>query len=443
MMPRRSGEVGRAAVVGLGVTGAAVTRHLVGAGWDVMVIEDSPRPRTEAEVSALGARLGVVDDARGVDLVVPNPGVRPGHPAVAAAVGAGVRVAGEIELAWELAGGRPVIGVTGTNGKTTVCTLVAAMAVTDGRRAVAVGNIGLPFIDAVFSDAELFVVEVSSFQLYWTARFRPDVGVWLNLAEDHLDWHPDLAHYAAAKAKLWANQSPGDTAVVNTEDAAVASSVQGARSKVVGFGLTRGDYTMVDGAVIGPDGVVVTADQLPRHQPHDLANALAATATARAAGVSVSACASALVAFNGLPHRVERVGAVDGVAWYDDSKATTPASVAAALSGFDSVVLIAGGRNKGLDLRVLRSQASRLRGVVAIGEAAGEIAAALGDLVEVERAGSMAAAVDAARRTARPGDVVLLSPGATSYDWYRSYAERGDDFADRVRVICAARESTS
>jgi len=422
-------------VVGLGVTGRAVTRHLAARGWDVVVVEDAPGPGTAAEVERIGGRLGPAGAAAAADLVVPNPGVRPGHPAVKAARAAGVPVRGEIELAWEAAVGRRIVAVTGTNGKTTVCTLVAAMAVAGGQRAVAAGNIGLPLVEAVDGDADVLVVEVSSFQLFWTEFFRPSAGVWLNLAEDHLDWHPDMAHYAAAKARIWANQGPGDIAVVNAEDPAVVAAAAGVRSQVVTFGLGTGDYRVEDGRLRGPEGDLVAVAELARAQPHDLANGLAAVAAARAVGIPAEACASALAGFAGLPHRVQFVGRCGAISFYDDSKATTPASVLAALAGFPSAVLIAGGRNKGLDLRVLRERADRLRAVVAIGEAAPEVAAAFEGAVPVHTAPSMAVAVDLARQAARAGDAVLLSPGCASYDWYRSYAERGEDFSACVRGL--------
>ncbi|MGH9154991.1 MAG: UDP-N-acetylmuramoyl-L-alanine--D-glutamate ligase, partial [Acidimicrobiales bacterium] len=369
----------------------------------------------------------------------PNPGVRPGHPAVAAAGRAGVAVRGEVELAWQAAGGRTVVAVTGTNGKTTVCTLVAAMLAAGGRRAVAAGNIGPPLIDAVAGDAEVLVVEVSSFQLYWTHAFRPDVAVWLNLAEDHLDWHPDMDHYAAAKSRIWANQRAGDVAVVNAEDGAVMRAAEGAASRPVTFGLERGEYHLADGWLRGPEGDLLAVADLARRQPHDVANGLAAVAAARAAGVPVEHCAAALSTFAGLPHRVQLVGRDGTVSFYDDSKATTPASVLAALAGFPSAVLIAGGRNKGLDLSVLRSGADHVRAVVAIGESAPEVAAAFAGAVPVETAPSMAAAVSAARRAAHEGDAVLLSPGCASYDWYRSYVERGDHFSACVRALAGRR----
>ncbi|MDP9072386.1 MAG: UDP-N-acetylmuramoyl-L-alanine--D-glutamate ligase [Actinomycetota bacterium] len=441
--PSRSGPArpGTAVVVGLGVTGRAVTRLLGEEGWRVVVIEDNPDADVVDTVHGLGATLGTLADVASADLLVPSPGVGPGHPVHAAAAEAGVRVVSEIELASRAAAatGKVLVAVTGTNGKTTVTTLVASMLVGSGRPAVAAGNIGLPLVEAVAGDVDVVVAEVSSFQLQYVDSFRPAVAVWLNLAEDHLDWHPSMEHYARAKSRIWANQGSDDVAVANAEDQAVAQAAVSAPGRVVTFGIDRGDYRVVGGTLCTPEGqAIVETAELARALPHDVANALAATAAARAAGAELSACRRALAAFRGLPHRLELVGEAGGVRYYDDSKATTPSSVLAALRGFESVVLIAGGRNKGLDLDVLAGEADRLRAVVAIGEAAPEVEAALGGFVEVKTATSMAAAVDAAREAARPGDVVILSPGCASFDWYSSYAERGDDFTRAVRRLAVA-----
>ncbi|HEX2063190.1 MAG TPA: UDP-N-acetylmuramoyl-L-alanine--D-glutamate ligase [Acidimicrobiales bacterium] len=438
--PPRPGAT--AVVVGLGVTGRAVTALLASSGWRVVVVEDAPGPATAAEAQRLGARLGTVDDVAGADLVVPSPGVRPSHPVHAAAAGAGAPVLSEIELASRLADGtgKALVAVTGTNGKTTVTTLVADMLVESGRAAVPAGNIGLPLVEAVQGDADVVVAEVSSFQLQYTDCFRPDVAVWLNLAEDHLDWHPDAGHYAEAKARIWANQGDADLAVVNAEDEAVVKAAVSAPGRVVTFGLSRGDYCVAEGELRGPDGTpIATVAELPRAHPHDLSNALAATATAVAAGADLASCRSVLTAFEGLPHRLQLVGESGGVRYYDDSKATTPASVLCALRAFPSAVLVAGGRNKGLDLGPLRQAAGRLRHVVAIGEAAAEIAAVFAGVAPVTEAGSMVEAVAAASAAARPGDAVVLSPGCSSFDWYRSYAERGDAFAAAVGQMGVAR----
>jgi UDP-N-acetylmuramoylalanine--D-glutamate ligase len=282
----------------------------------VVVVEDRPGADTAEVVHRLGAWLGTADDAAAADLVVPSPGVGPHHPVHAVAARAGVPVVSEIELAARTAAGngKVLVAVTGTNGKTTVTTLVAAMLVESGRPAVAAGNIGLPLVEAVGQDADVVVAEVSSFQLQYVDRFRPAVAVWLNLAEDHLDWHPTSAHYAAAKARIWANQRAGDVAVANAEDPVVAKAAVSAPGRVVTFGLEEGDYRVVDGELCTPAGErIAAAADLPRAMPHDVANALAATAAALAAGADLDGCRRALAAFTGLPHRVELVGEAGGV----------------------------------------------------------------------------------------------------------------------------------
>ena len=422
-------------VVGLGITGRAVVDHLVGAGWRVLVVEDAPTPAIAGEVAGMGAALGTVADVRRADLVVPSPGVAPTHPIYQAAADAGVPVLSEVELAFRAArSGTRFIAVTGTNGKTTVVTLVTAMLDAAGRRVVAAGNIGLPLVTAVERDAEVVVAEVSSFQLQYAEQFRPDVAVWLNFAPDHLDWHPTLEHYAAAKARIWVNQGAGDVAVVNAGDEVVMAAATRAPGSVVTFGA-GGDWHVKGDRLQGPHGDVMGVGDLPRALPHDLANVLAALAVATEAGAPLDACVAAAARARGLPHRVELVGEAGGVRYFDDSKATTPASVLAALQGFDSVVLIAGGRNKGLDLRPLADEADRLRAVVAIGEAAPEVVAVLEGVAPVTVAASMAEAVRQAATAAQPGDAVLLSPGCASFDWYRNYAERGDDFARHVKAL--------
>jgi UDP-N-acetylmuramoylalanine--D-glutamate ligase len=434
---------GRVLVYGLGVSGAAAVRHLVAEGFDVMAVDDDGGPATRQRAVDLGVELVVAPDhealatlASGVQEIVVSPGVPAGHGVFA--LGAEVRLVGEVELAWRRARST-MVAVTGTNGKTTVTTLIAAMLVASGVRAVAAGNIGAPLLDAVTGPAEVVVAEVSSFQLALTETFAPAVSAWVNFSEDHLDWHTSLDHYRQAKAKIWANAGPGDVVVANADDAAVteAARVPAARgATVVTFGLGTGDYQVVGHRLVGPGGqVLATVDELPRSLPHDLTNALCAAAAALAAGARPEGCRSALAAFRGLPHRVELVGEARGVKFYDDSKATTPGAVLAALDGFPSAVLIAGGRNKGLDLSVLRGAADHLRGVVAIGEAAGQVGAAFAGVCTVVEAPSMAEAVLAASSMARPGDAVVLSPACASFDWYSSYGARGDDFARCVRAL--------
>ncbi len=438
----------RVAVVGFGVTGRAVASHLRRRGDRVVVMDD----RVDQEMTEAARAMGVEllrtpgDDAAvsellaGCAMVVPSPGVAVNHPVYPAAGRAGVPVISEIELASAMAQGREglrLLAITGTNGKTTVTTLVTAILEEAGLSAVAAGNIGLPLIEAVGGDHDVVVAEVSSFQLSFTVEFRPAVSCWLNLTPDHLDWHPSLEHYAAAKSRIWANQGPGDRAVFNADDAVVRLRASGIPTGVERLACsTKGPapFSLVDGNITGPGGVAVMAvDELPRRLPHDVSNSLAAVAVAMSAGASPESCRGALSRALPLPHRVSLVASESGISWYDDSKATTPASVLAAVSGFDSVVLIAGGRNKGLDLRVLASAVPPIRAAVAIGEAADEVVDALGSRVPVVTAGDMEAAVELAADMAEPGDSVLLSPGCASFDWYTSYAARGDHFAGLVR----------
>jgi UDP-N-acetylmuramoylalanine--D-glutamate ligase len=439
----------RVAVIGLGVTGRAVAGRLNAAGYQVMLLEDHPSRDTAEAAAALGLSVtpmpsgpGVGRLIDGIDLVVPSPGVPVGHPILDAARRAGIPIWAEIELAGRLGAGQGhplLIAITGTNGKTTVTTLVTAILNRSGRKAVAAGNIGVPLIEAVGSGADVVVAEVSSFQLEMTDAFHPRISCWLNLAADHLDWHPSPEHYAAAKAKIWANQGEGDTAVYNTDDPAVRQAAGGIPPGVerVDFSTrTAAAFSVQGGRLSGPQGTdLMAVAELPRALPHDVANSLAAAAVAMAAGATAEACRLALASTAPLPHRVGLIAESGGITWYDDSKATTPASVLAAVEGFSSVVLIAGGRNKGLDLEALSAAVPPVRAVVAIGEAAAEVAHAFTGLVPVTTAGTMAAAVEEARAAARPGDAVLLSPGCASFDWYPSYAARGDHFAAIVRSV--------
>ena len=432
-----------ALVFGMGVSGEAVARHLRDRGARVIAIDD--RPTDEARARAEGA--GVVLEATPppqalrrlvgeVDVVVPTPGLPESHPVIVLAQEAGTPVRSEIEMAsrWTL---RPIVAITGTNGKTTVTELVAAMLNASGLRAVACGNIGLALADGVRRDADVFVAEVSSFQLRFTDTFRPQVAVWLNLAADHLDWHPDMEAYAAAKARIWERQTGEDMAVVNADDDVVMRWAATAPSTVTTFGLQPPADWHVDesGSLAGPDGPLLPVTELPRALPHDVSNSLAAAAAAFAAGALVDGVVDALRTFRGLPHRVTLVAASGGVQWYDDSKATNPHATLAALAQFESVVLIAGGRNKGLDLSSLRDAAPSVRAVIALGEAASEVSAAFGGLRPVTVVAGMDEAVKVAAELAEPGDAVVLSPACTSWDQYRSYAERGDHFTRLVRDL--------
>lgn len=439
----------RTLVYGLAVAGEATVRALLARGERVVVADDRPTPAALDTAAALGVDLyEAPSDTRIAtlversDVVVPSPGVPERHAVFTAARRAGVPVRTEIDLAWEWeqarpGGPRPMVAITGTDGKTTTTLMAEAMLGAGGVRAVAAGNTELPLVAALDLDVDAFVVECTSFRLaFLVAGFRAEAAAWLNFAPDHLDWHDSLAGYEAAKAAIWQRQGPGDVAIGNVDDEVVARHLADASARQVTFGAERGDYRVESDALVGPGGPIVEVAALRRSLPHDRTNALAAAACVLEAGlVGTDAVAVALARFEGPPHRIELVGEAGGVRWYDDSKATTPHAALAAVRAFPGhpVVLIAGGRNKGLDLAALASAPERVKHVVAIGEAAGEVAAAFDGVVPVEQAASMADAVRAAAAGASPGDVVLLSPGCASFDAYTSYGARGDDFARIVR----------
>jgi UDP-N-acetylmuramoylalanine--D-glutamate ligase len=433
-------------VLGLGVTGRAVLRALVTHGEGVVVVDDHPTDAGRTLAAELGVELVEAPDqttltglVASVGAVVPSPGVPDRHAVFALAAERDVPVLSEFDLAarWDQ---RPQLAVTGTNGKTTVTELTRAMLEASGRRAVAVGNTEVPLIAAIDDPTvDVFVVEASSFRLLHSGRYAPDVGTWLNLAPDHLDNHATLAAYTAAKARIWADQRPDQVAIGNADDPVVSSHLTTARARHVTFGLTpAADHHQAGDRLVLADGsTLATLDELHRSFPHDVANALAAAASALHGGGTADGVRAALLDFRGLPHRVSLVGEAGGVRWYDDSKATAPHATRAAVRGFESVVLIAGGRNKGLDLRALVEEVDHVRAVVAIGEAGPEVAAAFDGLRPVREATSMDDAVALAGSLARRGDAVLLSPACASFDWYGSYAERGDDFVRAVRAHLA------
>jgi UDP-N-acetylmuramoylalanine--D-glutamate ligase len=439
-----------AVVIGLAETGLAVTRRLRSEAWDVTVLEDAPAA-TEAyagraaAVRSLGAGIFEVPDPAAIekevgaaDLVVPSPLVRLDHPALVAARAAGVAVRSEIDLAGERAA-VPIVAVTGTNGKTTVTTLTAAMLAASGRRVVAAGNVGRPLIDAVDDPVDVLVAEVSSFQLACSETFHPHVAVVLAITPDHLDWHGTYEQYVEAKARITRCQRADDVLVFDADDRDAGSIAAAGPARALGFSRradAAGYAREVDGRLVNAHGeLIANISAMRRALVHDRTNALASGLAAIAVGATTAGVRAALENYETLPHRVALVGEAGGVQWYDDSKATNPDATLRALESFDSVVLLAGGRNKGLDLSVLGRATSRLRGVVGFGDAGPEVVKAFPDSLPTEAVGSMREAVRAAARIARPGDVVLLSPACASFDAYANYAERGDDFAAEVAKL--------
>jgi UDP-N-acetylmuramoylalanine--D-glutamate ligase len=293
-------------------------------------------------------------------------------------------------------------------------------------------------IDAIGDTVDVLVAEVSSFQLASSETFHPRVAVVLAITPDHLDWHGTYEEYVAAKARIARHQSEHDLLVFDADDDDASMIAASSNARVAGFSGRAdaiGHARVVDGRLLAADGSpLASVAEMRRALVHDRTNALAAALAALDVGATTLGIRDALASYATLPHRVALVGKAGGVSWYDDSKATNPDATRSAIASFDSVVLLAGGRNKGLDLSVLASEAPRLRGVVVFGEAGPEIAKAFSRSgTVVESAAGMHEAVGAAHRLAQPGDVVLLSPACASFDAYSGYAARGDDFAREVR----------
>ena len=445
---------GRTVVVGLGDTGLACARHLHAHGVDVALSDSRSSPPREAQarqsLPAVEMRLGGFDREwfeQAVELVL-SPGVSPRDPAVAAAAERGVPVLGEVELFARMARA-PVVAVTGTNGKSTVCAWVHAMAAADGRNAVIGGNFGPPALTLLARDPELYVVELSSFQLETTRSLRPRVAALLNVSPDHLDRHDGFEEYRAAKARIFRG---AETVVVWRDDAWLAAL--GARlaregSRLISFTAERpreGEYGFVEHRARtwlarGAERRLAVGE-LSLSGRHNALNALAAMAIADDLGIGGAAIERTLRTFHGLAHRCEPIGCAGGVRWYDDSKGTNVGATVAAVNGFDvPLVLIAGGDGKGADFRplgrALRESAERIRKVVLLGRDAPAIRSLIEGHVPVASAGTMAEAVARAREAARPGDAVLLSPACASWDMYRDYRERGRDY--RAEVLAGGR----
>lgn len=431
----------RVVVLGLGRSGEAAARALLDHGARVAVLDEVDAEPQRERADRIGGGeivLGRNDprDLAGADLVVASPGVPFTNPWIVHAQVEGIPVWSEVELAFRI-GVEPVVGVTGTNGKTTTVEMIAAALSASGTPAIAMGNIGLPLVDAAGAGARI-VAEISSFQLAGIERFRVPVAALLNLDKDHLDWHGTVESYQRAKARIFENQVAGDVAIHHDDDVCRRAAVA-ARAQHVPFDetvLPDGGAGVEDGWIVVPRGRVVAVDRLRVRGRPGRANAVAAAAAACALGADPPAVGEALAAYEPKPHRMEWVGEIGGVAYVNDSKASDPHATLAALEELDHVILIAGGRNKGLDLGELTQAAAKVRVVVAIGESSKEIGEAFTAAgVRVEPARTIEEAVTYARALARPGDTVLLSPACASWDMFTDYAARGEAFRAAVRAI--------
>ena len=446
----------RALVYGLAVTGESTARALLRHGHEVVVADDDVDDRRREVAANLDVELlerpdaGVLRDLlASCDLMSPAPGVPETHGSIAAARAAGTEVVSEIELAyrWEQdrpGGPRPMLAITGTDGKTTTTLLAVEMLRAAGVRTIDAGNTSTPLVDAIAMDLDAFVVECTSFRLAFTPTFRAEGAAWLNLAPDHLNWHRSMDTYEAAKAQVWANQGPEDVAVGFVEDAVVMGRLRSAPARQITFGARHADYRVDDGHLVGPRGRIASVAAMRRSLPHDLTNALAASALVLETGLGdVEAIASALASFTGPPHRLEHLGTWNGVSWYNDSKATTPHAAAAAVRSFEHLVLIAGGYDKGVDLGSMADDVTGVDAVIALGDTAQAVASAFAAVPVVDVVANLAEAVDRAAAVARSGATVLLSPGCASFDHYTGFEARGDHFRSLVLQRFAPADSTT
>ena len=433
-----------AVIAGLGATGLSCARYLQRGGWRLAVTDTRAAP---PQLAALDARipvhLGELDPAllEGALCVVASPGLPLRGPFFDEAQRRGLAVVGDIEL-FARAARAPVVGVTGTNGKSTVTTLVAGMAQRAGLKVRAGGNLGPPALDLLADGTELYVLELSSYQLETTRSLHCRAATVLNVSADHLDRYPSLASYAAAKARIFARC---DTAVINLDDPLVVAMPRAA-SGTLSFSLRASvgaSYALAlhqdEWWLTRAGAPLLRATELRVRGAHNAANALAALALGEALALPLSAMLEELRSFAGLPHRSQWIADVHGVAYIDDSKGTNVGATLAAVAGMPGpVVLIAGGDGKNQDFSPLATGfRGKVRHVVLIGRDAALIAQALDGVCPLERCATLPQAVQAAARAARPGDTVLLSPACASFDMFRDYAHRGAVFAQAVQELAA------
>jgi UDP-N-acetylmuramoylalanine--D-glutamate ligase len=451
-------------VLGLGDTGLSCVRWLAARGAQVSVADSRVAPPQATRLSELLPQVpvhaGGFDDAmlQAADLIIASPGVSLAEPAVARAVAAGVEAVGDVELfarairALNAKREHPmrVIAITGSNGKSTVTAMCGDMCRMAGLSTCVAGNIGLPVLDALYEveqgltpAPQVWVLELSSFQLETTSSLGADAATVLNLSEDHMDRYPDMDAYGVAKARIFSGDG---VQVVNRDDPRSLAMVLPGR-RVISFGLDRcpGDENFglcEDELCLGGD-MLMPVSALQVAGLHNAANALAALALTRALGLPMEALLRGLIHFKGLPHRVEKVAEIEGVTYYDDSKGTNVGATEAALYGMGSrkAVVILGGDGKGQDFSPLKAAIeANARAVLLIGRDAPLIAAAIeGSGVETATVQSMREAVEQAQRLAHPGDAVLLSPACASFDMFRNYVHRAEAFVEAVQKLAADR----
>jgi UDP-N-acetylmuramoylalanine--D-glutamate ligase len=428
-------------VLGLGISGMEAAKLLQDQGAHVTVRDnatgdDKVNQRAEAlRQRGVSVELGAATPATDrFDFCVLSPGINPNAPLVQRLRQAGLPLFGELEIAYRFCQ-CPIVAITGTNGKTTTTELVDAVLAAGGKRTKASGNIGTAFSTAVRDSANLdvMVLEVSSFQLEHIAEFRPRISVHLNLTPDHLDRYKTMEEYEAAKWQIFHNQTADDYAIVNVNLRLPEIAAQKITFSVTG---KPADYQLIDGWLVARGEQVLEQSQTNLIGPHNAENMLAALAVADLYHIPREAAIQALCAYKPLPHRCEKVGVIDGVTFINDSKATNIDALEKALLAMRTpVVLIAGGKDKGLDFSGLRPLLrEKATAVVLIGQMTEKLFAAWNTAVPCVLAATLADSVERARRLAKPGDVVLFSPGCSSFDMFKDFEDRGDQFRALIQA---------
>src|SRR4051794_28871717 len=433
----------KVAVLGAGLSGTAAAHLLKDEGARVTVL-DSAEERTILKTTIEGMRARGIEVICGpeaeryseyVEMVVLSPGIDPRTPLAQNFTSRGVETIGELELGWRSCG-LPVIAITGTNGKTTTTELLAQMLNSCGQRTIACGNIGKPLSEVAREgrDLDVLTVEVSSFQLETISTFRPSVSAWLNFAPDHLDRYRSLGDYRAAKLHIFDYQTVDDVAVVNAAD-----SLPPLKARRITFSAyeDHADFRLAQGAIVYEGTPILPLADTKLRGSHNIENLMAALAIGMARGLTFEQMVPPLCAYEPRPHRMEFVRELGGVTYINDSKATNLDAVEKALRAQTKpVVLIAGGKDKGFSFQPLRDLVKeKVRSTILIGEMAERIASDWKDAVKTERATSLADAVARAHATAKSGEVVLFSPGTSSFDMFKSYADRGDQFRALVQAL--------
>lgn len=432
-------------IVGLGQTGLSCVRFFCNQQATVTVVDTREQPPALSQMAQQYPQVPFVAGLENVDwfeaeLIVVSPGVPLVHPGLAAAKEAGIEICGDVEIFAQCVT-KPVVAITGSNGKSTVTTLMGVMARDAGMHVAVAGNIGIPVLDVLDDEnTELYVLELSSFQLETTYSLKPKAAVVLNVSEDHMDRYDSMESYAKAKAVVYQG---AETCVVNADDPRV-TDMGNVCETVVNYSTgENADYRLLAGA----DGQYLAIDhqalmpvnQMKMRGLHNASNALAALALGKAVGLPLETMLETLAEFPGLPHRVEWVKAANGVDWYNDSKATNVGATQAAVAGFDApIVLIAGGQGKGQDFTELHQViAEKTKALVLFGEDADQIAQGVPDSVAIYRVASMSEAVEKANAVANQGDVVLLSPACASFDMFKGFEDRGEQFCKAVEGLAS------